>query len=499
MVSMIARHTDSSGAESTDPDIRMAYRSITQRGTLDWSVLVSPPLSLLPTHLYRLALSYGKWSPGLKLSAAGSQGLSELKRHISESEQSVFLAFCRLAIDGDSCFATITYVPDGTSGLRKARTSMASRTVQSWYKGPQATLTISRLEDLSISAILDAMPFPPSSSRPLTEPTQMARTSSASSSFEAPNLEKALPHAPSSSTVPLVTRTISEPPPTSTATFLSQRGPPDFGDPVTRSEQREAARRASEEEEYAARREEVARQLRIKRQRDREARQAEEEERTRRAQLEQDLARKAAARLAREEEERAEEERRVREREERRRRDAEKRAEVARRMEEWRLEEERRKEELARAEGELKRRAVERREAARVAAAKRRRDSQLPGGSVILSGWVTVQTSGSVAWRRRYFQLTDAVLRFYNRDKASRLDCTPVDVIVLKSTGPTVKEWYEGFEELRSIPHSFALVLSNGEPPIMFFSDTAPEKVRKLFLYCICLYEYRSRWDTNYI
>ncbi|KAH9965604.1 hypothetical protein BGW80DRAFT_1343916 [Lactifluus volemus] len=457
MVSMIARHTDSSGAESTDPDIRMAYRSITQRGTLDW-----------------LALSYGKWSPGLKLSAAGSQGLSELKRHISESEQSVFLAFCRLAIDGDSCFATITYVPDGTSGLRKARTSMASRTVQSWYKGPQATLTISRLEDLSISAILDAMPFPPSSSRPLTEPTQMARTSSASSSFEAPNLEKALPHAPSSSNVPLVTRTISEPPPTSTATFLSQRGPPDFGDPVTRSEQREAARRASEEEEYAARREEVARQLRIKRQRDREARQAEEEERTRRAQLEQDLARKAAARLAREEEERAEEERRVREREERRRRDAEKRAEVARRMEEWRLEEERRKEELARAEGELKRRAVERREAARVAAAKRRRDSQLPGGSVILSGWVTVQTSGSVAWRRRYFQLTDAVLRFYNRDKD--VAGTPVDVIVLKSTGPTVKEWYEGFEELRSIPHSFALVLSNGEPPVMFFSDTAPEK-----------------------
>jgi hypothetical protein len=52
-----------------------------------------------------------------------------------------------------------------------------------------------------------------------------------------------------------------------------------------------------------------------------------------------------------------------------------------------------------------------------------------------------------------------------------------VDAIVLKGTGPSVKEWYEGFEELRSIPHSFALVLSNGEPPVMFFSDTAPEKV----------------------
>lgn len=48
---------------------------------------------------------------------------------------------------------------------------------------------------------------------------------------------------------------------------------------------------------------------------------------------------------------------------------------------------------------------------------------------------------------------------------------------MLKSTGPTIKEWYEGFEELRSIPHSFALVFTNGEPPLMFFSDTAPEKV----------------------
>jgi hypothetical protein len=109
----------------------------------------------------------------------------------------------------------------------------------------------------------------------------------------------------------------------------------------------------------------------------------------------------------------------VREREERRRRDAEKRAEVTRKFEEWRLEEAHRREEIARVEEELKRKAMERREAARLAAAKRRRESTMPGGSVILSGWVTVQTSGSVAWRRRYFQLTDNLLRFYNREKVS--------------------------------------------------------------------------------
>ena len=48
---------------------------------------------------------------------------------------------------------------------------------------------------------------------------------------------------------------------------------------------------------------------------------------------------------------------------------------------------------------------------------------------------------------------------------------------MLKSTGPSIKEWYEGFEELRSIPHAFALCFTNGEPPIALFSDTAPEKV----------------------
>jgi hypothetical protein len=241
----------------------------------------------------------------------------------------------------------------------------------------------------------------------------------------------------------------------------------------------------------------VARQLRIKRQRDREARQAEEEERTRRAQLEQDLARKAAARLAREEEERAEEERRVREREERRRRDAEKRAEVARRMEEWRLEEERRKEELARAEGELKRRAVERREAARVAAAKRRRDSQLPGGSVILSGWVTVQTSGSVAWRRRYFQLADAVLRFYNRDKVSRLDCFCFffrEVLKREGTNRTwqVRLWMSLYSRAQVRPSKSGTKVSRNSarspirlplsfPMASLLSCSSPTRLRKRF------------------
>ncbi|KAN0115567.1 hypothetical protein V8E52_006686 [Russula decolorans] len=433
---MISR--GSNPTESADPDVRMAYRSICQGGTLNW-----------------LALTYEKWSPGLRMSAAGSQGLSELKQSIANLEQSVIFVFCRLSVDGIDCFATITYIPETTSGLRRARTSMAARTVQSWFKRPQATLTVSRLDDLTVSAILDAMPTPPSAFIP---PTAMVRSHS-----EAQGREKALPRAPEP-----VIRTASEPP----ATYVSLRGPPNFGDAHGRSMQREAARLAAEAEERAVQREEAVRQARIKEQRAAEAQQAEEEELARRAQLERDLVRKAAARAAREETEREEEEQREREREERRRQSAERRAEEMRRVEEWMREEERKREEFARAEEELKRSAIERREAARVAAAKRRRENRLDSGGVLLSGWVTVQHPESIAWRRRYFQLTDALLRLYHR----QTDTVPSDVIVLKSTGPTINEWYEGFEELRSIPYAFALVFDNGEPPIMLFSDSAPEK-----------------------
>ena len=280
-------------------------------------------------------------------------------------------------------------------------------------QGPQATLTVSRLEDLTIDAIRDAIPFT------LPHPAGILRTSS-----EAPNLEKSLPRAPAALRAPApaspITRTASEP-----ATYLSMRGPPNFGDPSTRSELREAARRADEAQERAALREEAARQARIKWLRGEEARRAEEEEDARLLQLEHDLARSAAVRLAREEEERAEEERRTRERVERRRRDAERRAELARRLEEQRVEEMRRLAEVARAEEDLKRKAMERRDAARVAGAKKRRESRLAGDSLLLSGWVTVQNSGSVTWRRRYFQLTDTMIKFYNKQKVSSF-CRPL-------------------------------------------------------------------------
>jgi hypothetical protein len=48
--------------------------------------------------------------------------------------------------------------------------------------------------------------------------------------------------------------------------------------------------------------------------------------------------------------------------------------------------------------------------------------------------------------------------------------------------GATVKEWDEGFEELRTIPHSFALTFAGGEP-WTFYADSEDEKVSASTLY----------------
>lgn len=58
MVSMISRNPDATGVESTDSDVRMAYRSVTQHGSLDWSVLVFHPWSFPITHYIQQAYSF---------------------------------------------------------------------------------------------------------------------------------------------------------------------------------------------------------------------------------------------------------------------------------------------------------------------------------------------------------------------------------------------------------------------------------------------------------
>ena len=140
MVSMTSRNPET---ESNDPDIRMAYQSVTLQGSLNWSVLILLSRSFQLAHFLktgsfllterlvprsvkwpegrRLSSNQAclQWSPALKLFAAGSHGLPELKQCIAQSEQSIFFAFLRIFVDSISCFATITYIPEGTSSLRR--------------------------------------------------------------------------------------------------------------------------------------------------------------------------------------------------------------------------------------------------------------------------------------------------------------------------------------------------------------------------------------------
>jgi hypothetical protein len=56
----------------------------------------------------------------------------------------------------------------------------------------------------------------------------------------------------------------------------------------------------------------------------------------------------------------------------------------------------------------------------------------------------------------------------------------PLELLDISGMGVKVKEWDEGFEELRSIPHSFAFTFNDGSEAWSFYTDSEKEKVRLL-------------------
>lgn len=53
----------------------------------------------------------------------------------------------------------------------------------------------------------------------------------------------------------------------------------------------------------------------------------------------------------------------------------------------------------------------------------------------------------------------------------------PLETIELRSQVEGVMDWWEGFEELKAIPHSFAIALNHGQGSIAVFMDSATDKV----------------------
>ncbi|KAJ7115807.1 hypothetical protein C8R44DRAFT_793337 [Mycena epipterygia] len=251
-------------------------------------------------------------------------------------------------------------------------------------------------------------------------------------------------------------------------------------DPVERARRRMALQRQREIEEEQALLEEAQRQARIKLQKQALLRQQEEEEEERRVALEQELRRAAAQRRQRELFEQEEEERKKEQLERKKRADRERRMEEHRRLELWRKQQAEQAEETTwRAEQARKREEAERKKKIQLAGAKvkdARTDTEL------VAGWVTMQTSDSLVWRRRYFKFVGSTTVFFYRSLKDMDSNQVLDQIDLRGQIRGLREWNEGYEDLKAIPFSFAVEFNGTREPWSMFSDSEEEKYKLLGL-----------------
>ncbi|KAI5121878.1 hypothetical protein M0805_001084 [Coniferiporia weirii] len=257
--------------------------------------------------------------------------------------------------------------------------------------------------------------------------------------------------------------------------FAHQRGPPRVVSPAEKTKLRLEAQKQRMEEEQAAQQEEAERQARLKRQKEESLKQAQEEEDRRLAKLEEEKRRALLERARKEREERLEEDRRLRQMELRKQQEKERRLEQTRRLEEERQEIERRVAEAARKREEERRQTeLRRRLRIREIQEKFKHVAHSEADPVLLTGAVTMQTSMSISWKRRFFELTRNRLTFY-RDSLDR--ASPLDIMSLAGGRvAAIKEPHEGYDELEAILHSFAVEFTDGEGAWCMFSDSAEDK-----------------------
>ncbi|KAF9234017.1 hypothetical protein BU15DRAFT_79525 [Melanogaster broomeanus] len=247
--------------------------------------------------------------------------------------------------------------------------------------------------------------------------------------------------------------------------------------PEERAKRRLHVQRMREREEEEALREEQERQAQRRWQKEEQERRELEDEARRKVILQEQL-RQAAARKEKEEKEaQAAEEKRLLEIRQRKETEHERRLQYTRELEQWRHEQVQRVESQSSEKEEERRRSVEER---RVRIARINDQVLQEGTNAALCGWVTIQTPDSLAWKRRYFKFDLAHAQmslFRNQRELTRT----VDVVSLDGRVDSFNEWYEGFEELEAIPHSFAVKFIDGQSWLMY-ADTEEEKDTLLVL-----------------
>ena len=194
--------------------------------------------------------------------------------------------------------------------------------------------------------------------------------------------------------------------------FRRPSGPPmKIPTPAERSKARIEAEREKEFEACLAIQQEEERQARIKVEKEEQRRQEEEEEVRRKAKIEQDIRIAQLLKKQREFEQAKADEKFAQQVEERRKANKEKRLQEYYKSQAWRIEQERSKEEMVH-QKEAERRIeeeVKMRERKRLFDALKAEHS----GKLELSGWMSVQTAGTVTWRRRWFTFDEKTLKFF--------------------------------------------------------------------------------------
>lgn len=255
-----------------------------------------------------------------------------------------------------------------------------------------------------------------------------------------------------------------------------------MSDPEERARFRSEAEAKRRREEEEAKDREQEHQAKIRQEKEARIQQNLEDQARQMAALEQDLARAAEERRRRGHFERVEEEHWHRLSELKKRVEKEKRLEMHRQMERWRKEQLYREEQARRDLEEAKRKQTKE-------MLQRISRAQAQLGRSGRHGWVGIQTSKSLTWKRRIFKLDGGKIHLYRDEKERSPVIAEVDI---KTEVRSIKEWDEGYEELKAIPHSFVVELAQRDEIWMMYTDTEDEK------YMILAYVYQiAEWSTE--
>lgn len=262
--------------------------------------------------------------------------------------------------------------------------------------------------------------------------------------------------------------------------FRRPSGPPTkLPTPAERAKARIEAEREKEFETCLAIQEEEERQARIKAEKEEQRRMEEEEEARRKAKIEQDIRIAQLLKKQREHEQAKADEKFAQEAEERRRANKERRLQEHYRTQAWRIEHERYKEETLHRREEEKRREEEIKMQERKVLFNAMKAEQ--SGKLELSGWMSVQTAGTVTWRRRWYTFDEKTLKFFK----SQNDTSPVDVIVISDIRDVRDCGGPSEEEPAFIPNSFIIEEVHGCCWSLFTdAEDAMERVMAALVFC---------------